>query len=115
MQLAHRFDIYSIERHVSKVETWLEFPASSSFSFFGSRRERSGERREMCAAALNSRGCVYRCMISNSIQYFLIEGKSAFFLCRNENLKKRALCDCVSVSLFINACAAIDIIVYMSY
>ena len=68
----------------------------------------------MCAAALNSRGCVYRCMASNSIQYFLVEGKSAFFLCRNENLS--FLYELfVTVSLFINACAAIDIVVYMSY
>lgn len=96
MQLAHRFDIYSIERHVSKVETWLEFPASSSFSFFGSRRERSRERREMCAAALNSRGCVYRCIILNSIQYIFVEGKSAFFMSKRKAfIFIRALCDCV--------------------
>ena len=87
MQLAHRFDIYSIERHVSKVETWLEFPASSSFSFFGSRREKSRERREMCAAALNFR-VVASIDASFRIQFniFSLEGKSAFFLCRNENL-----------------------------
>lgn len=80
MQLAHRFDIYSIERHVSKVETWLEFPASSSFSFFGSRREKSRERREMCAAALNFR-VVASIDASFRIQFniFSLEGKSSVF------------------------------------
>jgi hypothetical protein len=49
MPSARRFDIYSIERRVSKAEAWLEFPflCSSAFrAFCIAERARSPTRRE---------------------------------------------------------------------